>query len=199
MTEKYLHKADTTMPNNGYNNYSSATTAVLKKPTFLPAFLVRPLGDLLASPAPKKDTSDFEPALLESPLDARVRLVETCLDKARNYLSRNDPMQASEKLYKTTEEAIKFLAEYYNSSEVQEAKNQGQWWKKLLGRAAKSLGRLTSKDFINDAWVKTFDAHMLGFHENAYTINDVKPILPVVEKLVRYVREVNDARRQGNP
>jgi hypothetical protein len=196
MESRYIYRTDTTMTDN--SNYPSATTAVAERPTVLHPYVVIPLGVAPVSPTPTEDTSDFRPMTPDSISDARARLIQTCLDKAKNYMSHNDPMQASEKLYKATEEAIKFLAEHYNLDEVQEAKGQGQWWKKLLGRAAKSLGRLTSKDFIDDAWTKTFDAHMLGFHENAYTVEDVKPIVPVVEKLVRYVREVNNARRQGN-
>ena len=131
--------------------------------------------------------------------DNRAQLVQVCLVKAKRYLDKNDPMQASEKFYKCAEESVKYLAEHYQLDEVNEAKSEGQWWLKLLNRAAMDLAKKTKHQFIEDAWEKAFRAHMFGFHENAYSIADVKAIVPVVQKLVDYVREVDHARRKTNP
>ena len=126
-------------------------------------------------------------------LEERIRLAEKSLMEAKEYMRRNDPGQASEKLYKATEECIKFLAEQYGLPEVGEARKEGQWWTKLLGRSSKDLAGMLGKEEISDAWAKAYDLHVLGFHENAYNIEHIRPIIPLIENLVNYTKEVRNA------
>lgn len=195
-----LYGRDRTMPNNNYDDYSSASTATEVKFRDESPYAFKRRWEQPKSPPPTQDTSEFNPARRDSTReDDWVRLIETYLRRAKAYMTKDDPIQASEKLYKTAEEAIKFLAEYYKLSEAREAKDGGQWWNKLLNRASMSLVKKTGKQLIDDAWGKAYRAHVFGFHESAYSIKDVKPVVSVVEKLVEYVQEVNDARRPRNP
>lgn len=121
-----------------------------------------------------------------------LEMAELCLKRAKSYLSENDPMQASEKLYKATEESIKFLSAYYKLDEFQEAKKQGNWWIGVLSRASKHLTKDTGRAEVDEAWVKAFDLHVNGFHENALNVDDVQLAIPVIEKLIQLVREVSN-------
>lgn len=198
-TETY--RSDGTMPNNDYGDYRYDDTATLEKfpvvsayvaPTFLPV-------TLLPEP-PSQASSDPKPVVtVLSPLDARFKLSETCLQKAKEYLAKNDPMQASEKLYKAMEESIKFLAEFHTLSEAGTAEKNGKWSTGLLGTSAKKLTERLSKNEIDEARTQAWDAHVQGFHENKYGTKEVASVVPYVEWLVKYVQEVNDARRKGNP
>jgi len=123
-----------------------------------------------------------------------VEMVELCLERAKAYLDNRDPMQASEKLYKATEDSIKYLAEHYQLDEYKDALKQGNWWHGVLSRASKHLAKDTGKKEIDDAWTKAFDLHVNGFHENALNVEDVLPVVPIIEKLVQYVREVSNGR-----
>lgn len=175
------------------NDYGSVGTVTVARIATLPAYAPKLKVAKLPRPKPTHASSSPTPSARAS-VDDRVALIETCLERAKVYVSHNDPMQASEKLYKTTEEAIKFLAEHYKVSEVNEAMGQGRWWIKLLGRAAKSIDRATQKHDVDNAWVRALDIHSIGFHENAYSIEDIQPTIPFIEKLVASVQEVNNAR-----
>ncbi|NPB00993.1 MAG: hypothetical protein GXO10_06425 [Crenarchaeota archaeon] len=95
-----------------------------------------------------------------------------------------DPVQASEKLYKVVENCIKILAILYNIEEYEIAKKEGTWWSKLLARSAHKLSKLLNNDTIVRAWQAGFDLHVYGFHEEAYTQQEVKNIIPIVEDLL---------------
>ena len=121
-------------------------------------------------------------------LEARLAIAEYMLERAREELERGDPVQASEKLYKAVEECIKTLACLEGLEECGEARREGQWWTKLLSRAARKLARKLNEPIILEAWKSAYDLHIHGFHEHALGIEEVKEDLPVVEKLVRYTK-----------
>ena len=125
-----------------------------------------------------------------------LQMAELCVERAKSYLEARDPMQASEKLYKATEESIRYLAEYYDLEQYKKAKSEKQWWSKLLAKASKELVRRTGRTDIDDAFTKAYNLHVFGFHENMYTVDDVKSVVPFVEKLVQYVREVSNVGRK---
>ncbi len=189
------------MPNNNYDDYSSTGTATLVKPVTLPPNVSPIYSEPLESfKQPTQDSSDSRPvAMALSPLDNRANLAETCLQRAKEYLAKNDPMQASEKLYKAMEESIKFLAEFHTLSEASTAEKNGKWSTGLLGTSSKKLTEQLSKSEIDEARTQAWDAHVQGFHENKYGTKEVASVVPYVEWLIQYVQEVNDARRKGNP
>ena len=109
-------------------------------------------------------------------------------------MAHNDTMQASEKLFKATEESIKFLTVFNKLDEYEEARKSGEWWLRLLSRASDTLAHKKKKKFISEAWQQAYLAHRFGFHENDYSKEKVEEVIPVVEKLVDYVQEVQNAR-----
>jgi hypothetical protein len=65
--------------------------------------------------------------------------VERYLDEGRKYVEQGDPVQASEKLYKAAEEAVKVLARRFALPEHEEAEGKGRWTAILLSSAVRSL------------------------------------------------------------
>ncbi len=96
------------MPNNNYDDHSSNSTATLEKSPPVPPYVFESRSEQPKAPVPSQDTSEFNPARRDPTReDDMVQLVVTCLQRAKEYMAKNDPMQASEKLYKTTEEAMR--------------------------------------------------------------------------------------------
>ncbi len=177
------------------NYYGSTNTATAVKFDDVPPYVFTPLSAQLPSPEPTQDSSEFKSALMDSARrDDRVVLAVTCLQRAKEYMAKNDPMQASEKLYKATEEAIKFLAEHHGLSEIDTAEKRGRWSTGLLGTSSKKLTEQLAKKEIDEAWTKAFDVHVLGFHKNQYRVAEVAFAVPYIENLITYVEEVYDAR-----
>lgn len=121
-------------------------------------------------------------------LETRFSIAEHMLRRAREELEGGDPVQASEKLYKAVEECIKILACLNGLEECDIARREGAWWSKLLGRAARRLSLALGEPLIVEAWSHAYDLHVHGFHEHAYTVEEVRESLPLVEKLVEYTR-----------
>ncbi len=115
--------------------------------------------------------------------------IEQLLAAARQYLAKNDPVQASEKLYKVTEDCLKLLAKHYNLPEFGEARRQKTWWSRLIGSVAKRLVDRTGKEEFNQAWTHAFDIHRFGFHENAYTVDQIKPSIRYIEWLLDFTKQ----------
>jgi hypothetical protein len=101
-----------------------------------------------------------------------------------------DPVQASEKLYKATEEVVKALATYFNLSDIlEDVAKSGRWsvtrlWRSVL-RISDKLGELFMHSW-NSAWV----LHVWGFHEAKFGPEDVKKLLPYVERMALEAQKV---------
>ncbi|GAB6943616.1 PaREP1 family protein [Vulcanisaeta sp. JCM 14467] len=121
---------------------------------------------------------------------ARLELTEKYLNEAREYVSKGDVAQASEKAYKVVEECIKALAEKYGTPEYQQAVKEGRWFTYLLGRAARTLSIKLGEPRIVDAWSRAYDLHVWGFHEGKYGVDDVRTDLPLIEWFVDYVKRL---------
>jgi len=194
-SSKGIYGRDGTVPNNDYPFYGPAGTATLETfPSVVP-HVFKPRSEQPSLPPPTADSTNVMPVSTDLSLaEARVNLAEYCLERASEYLAKSDPMQASEKLYKAMEESIKFLAEFHKLSEVGKAEEMGKWSTGLLATSSKKLTELLSKKEIDEARAQAWDAHVWGFHENKYGVSEVASVVPYVEKLVQYVKEVNDAR-----
>jgi hypothetical protein len=91
----------------------------------------------------------------------------------------DDPIQASEKLYKTAENCIKILSQKYAREELDKAKEAGQWWTKLLNRASSKIGKnLSDKipdgDRIPNYWDAARLIHIDGFHEGRLSPEELR-------------------------
>jgi hypothetical protein len=119
---------------------------------------------------------------------ADVDFIEKFFAEGKEYIEKDDPVQASEKLYKVVEECIKLLAEKENLPEHEEFKKEGRWWSRLLARTASTLAQRLGEDGIGDAWARAFNLHIWGFHEKALGIEHITPDIPYVEWLVNYTK-----------
>ncbi len=121
-------------------------------------------------------------------LESRTAIAEYMLMRAKEELDKGDSIQASEKLYKAVEECVKVLACLEELEECRRAQREGQWWSKLLSKAARKLSIRLGMDLPRIAWEEAYDLHIHGFHEHALTVDEVRQSLPTVEKLVDYIK-----------
>ena len=121
---------------------------------------------------------------------ARLELGEAMLAEARRLLEKGDAIQASEKLYRAAEEAVKALAEALQLPVLEEVRRRGKWETWLLGRAAREAAERLGDDRVRLAWKDAYDVHVWGFHEARYGVEDVRAALPSAEHLVAKARAV---------
>ena len=103
---------------------------------------------------------------------------------AEAFLDKGDTVQASEKLYKAVEEAIKALAEHFGLPEFKEAEAKGRWTTTLLDRAVNRLCVLLKEPQILGWWDTAWYLHVEGFHEARLDVDRVKMRLPYVERML---------------
>jgi len=141
-------------------------------------------------------------SLLEKDLDPntiveiRIELAEKYFREAEEYINKNDPIQASEKLYKSVEECLKALAEIHKISELEEARKNNRWFTWLLGKAAKTLARKMNEPKIAETWAIAYDIYVWGFHEAKYTIDEIKDSIDYVKWLIEYAKHVFSQRNR---
>lgn len=109
------------------------------------------------------------------------------LREGEEWLDRGDVIQASEKLYKAAEEAVKGLAEVYVSDVYEEAMRKGRWTVRLLESAMDELVRELDVE-IRASWDAAWFLHVEGFHETRIDTNSVRSRLESVKKLVDRVQ-----------
>ena len=100
-----------------------------------------------------------------------------------------DPVQASEKLYKAAEEAVKALAKVFSLPQVDEAEKIGRWTAELLFKAVNTLAKKFGED-IRSWWHTAWVLHVKGFHEARLDSDYVASSYSHVESLVNLVRKV---------
>ena len=127
---------------------------------------------------------------LEPKAKARLELAERHLKEGKEYLAREDPVQASEKLYKVVEECIKALSEHYSLGILREVEKEGRWRTWLLGSASRELAGKLNEPRIADAWARAYDVHVWG-QEAKYGMEEVEADLPHVEWLFEYTKQTN--------
>ena len=105
------------------------------------------------------------------------------LREGEDLVDRGDVIQASEKLYKAAEEAIKEQARInvHAKDVYAEAERRGRWSTTLLFKAARVLGM--GKE-IRHYWDSTWTLHVEGFHEARLDIEEVKERVEDVKRLV---------------
>jgi hypothetical protein len=93
------------------------------------------------------------------------------LNSARKYfeegeaLTDMDPVQASEKLYKACDEAIKALAIHHGLSEIlARVEERGRWTVTELEKAVETLSDRIG-EWVLASWDAAWALHVWGFHE----------------------------------
>jgi hypothetical protein len=118
-------------------------------------------------------------------LDLALRFLEE--GKA---LVDKDPVQASEKLYKATEECVKALAIHYNLSDILEVvEKRGRWTVTELDKVVRRLYKVVGK-WLKDSWESANYLHIWGFHEAKLDQEAVKSDLPDIERMVIEVKKI---------
>lgn len=101
------------------------------------------------------------------------------VDESITLLKHNDPMQASEKLYKVAEECIKLLA-IKNDPKL----GKNDYWSS--GTLKHQVSVLTKKygDDLKTAWDAAWFLHTVGFHEDDLTVDEVYDRLDPIKSLI---------------
>ena len=119
----------------------------------------------------------------------RIELAERFLAESRELIDK-DLVQASEKLYKAAEEAVKAIAITLNLEEARKAIESGGWWSKLLEKAAQGIAKaLGVKEFIL-WWDAAYKLHVDGFHEAKLSSEDVKDRYGYIEEMVNQAKRI---------
>ena len=106
------------------------------------------------------------------------------LDDGRSYIEKGDPVQASEKLYKAAEEAIKILALTHAPEVGKEAMEKGRWTSDLLFKAVGRMGRE-----VRHCWDSAWTLHVEGFHEMKLNISSVEERIEDIAELVKLAED----------
>jgi hypothetical protein len=118
-----------------------------------------------------------------------LELAERFLAEGRGLIDR-DPVQASEKLYKAAEEAVKALATALNLDEAEKALEKGRWTVSLLNDAVYTISEKLGVKELIDWWDAAWFLHVEGFHEARLRSVDVAKRLGHVEALVNLAKRV---------
>jgi hypothetical protein len=128
---------------------------------------------------------------LSARLDAErhIDLALRYLEEGRLFIDR-DPVQASEKLYKAAEEAVKALATRFGLGDIlKRVEGRGRWtvteFEKAVSRISEKLG-----EWFDAAWDAANYLHVWGFHEAKLDLEDVRKRLPRIERAVSEARRV---------
>jgi hypothetical protein len=109
-------------------------------------------------------------------------------------LIEKDPVQASEKLYKAAEEAVKALAKGLDLEQARIAEKEGTWWTKLLNRAAEATAEKLGIDELALWWKAAYYLHVEGFHEARLNSEDVKRNYRYIEALITTAEKILKAK-----
>jgi len=112
------------------------------------------------------------------------------MNEAKTYIEKEDLVQASEKLYKITEECIKTLAQLLQTPEYKKAIELNKWSILLLDEAAVTLSEKLNEFRIRDAWTHAYFLHVEGVHEARINIKAIKIRKPIIEWLLKYVEKL---------
>ena len=111
--------------------------------------------------------------------------VERYLDEGKKYVEQGDPVQASEKLHKAAEEAVKILARCFALPECKEAESGGRWTATLLLSAVRRFSERVNPQVAN-WWHAAWFLYVEGFHEARLSMEEVKFRVKFVEGLVKF-------------
>ncbi len=115
--------------------------------------------------------------------EAHLELSHRYLGEGRALVGK-DPVQASEKLYKAAEEAVKALAIFYNLQDVLSGvEGKGRWTVSYLEKAVEAISERLGGWFLQ-SWDNAWALHVWGFHEAKFDSKAVEIRLPYVERMV---------------
>jgi hypothetical protein len=111
------------------------------------------------------------------------------LEEGRN-LADKDPVQASEKLYKAAEEAVKTLAIALGLDEARKAVEQGRWSSTLLFDTIDTVAIKLNIKELPLWWRAAWVLHVEGFHEARLSGDRIKKDYKYIEAIVEIAKKV---------
>lgn len=115
----------------------------------------------------------------------QIKNIREILAEGKSYIELGDSIQASEKLYKAAEEAVKTLSQVYANGVWKEVAEKGRWTSPLLFRAVIEIARNLKNEEIRHYWNTAWTLHVEGFHEGRLEIDYVKEEARDIEELVK--------------
>jgi hypothetical protein len=126
--------------------------------------------------------------------DIHLELSHRYLGEGRALVGK-DPVQASEKLYKAAEEAVKALVIFYNLQDVLAGvEEKGRWTVPYLEKAVEAISERLG-GWFGEAWDRAWALHVWGFHEAKLDSKAVEMRLPYVERIVLETERVIQGER----
>jgi hypothetical protein len=118
-----------------------------------------------------------------------LELAERFLAEGRELIDK-DPVQASERLYKAAEEAVKIIAIALKLPEADEAARRSRWTIGLLEDAVMNIMRILKVDELYRWWDSAYKLHVDGFHEARLRSYDVRLRLGDVKASVNLAKKM---------
>jgi len=114
-----------------------------------------------------------------------IKDIKGFLDEGKSYIELGDSIQASEKLYKAAEEAVKSLSRGYANGVWEEVAEEGRWTSPLLFKAVTQIARTLKNEQIRRYWAVAWTLHVEGFHEGRLDIDYIREQTKDIEDLVK--------------
>ena len=127
-----------------------------------------------------------------------LELAERFLTEGRGLIDK-DPVQASEKLYRAAEEAVKAIAVALDLDEARKALERGRWTLSLLDDAVYAISERLGVKELMDWWDSAYRLYVDGFHEARLRSVDVAKRLGHVEALVDLAKRVVKSALGSSP
>jgi hypothetical protein len=130
-----------------------------------------------------------EPTSGEGAMKSHLDLALRYLREGRGLMEK-DPIQASEKLYKAAEEAVKGLSIHFNLLDVlSSVERRGRWTVTELEKAVLRISERLG-GWFGEAWDRAWALHVWGLHEGRFDAEDVGARVDYVERMVEGARRV---------
>ena len=153
-----------------------------------------------AAEEPKRRNLDQEPptdnflaSLLEpnpqAAAESHLELAVRYLEEGRNLID-TDPIQASEKLYKAAEQAVKAFTIHFNQKDIlEDVEKSGRW---SVGKLEKAVLSISDKvgDWFRSSWDTAWALHVWGFHQAKFDAEDVRRRLPSTGRMVTEAQRI---------
>ena len=116
-----------------------------------------------------------------------IKGIKEFLNEGKRYIELGNSIQASEKLYKAAEEAVKNLARAHANGVWKEVAEEGRWTSPLLFKGVIQIARSLKNEQVKRYWNTAWTLHVEGFHEGRLSIDYVKEVAKDIEELVNLV------------
>lgn len=127
---------------------------------------------------------------MEEDLRKAYEIIIEIIGEARDYIEKGNPIQASKKLYKAVEEAIKVLARLHQLEEYKASIEIGRWNIDRLDKAAKKLAKIYGEDLYT-IWEIAYERLRIeGFHEGRLSLEEVREKASQIEALIALVSRI---------